>query len=122
METVCHPLDNQELLLISAALEGAGIPYFIVGQNFGSLYPGMQIATYNERTIRVPRPCLNYTRQVVQDIRSDYTGPAERLNNCSKLRMIVEALLFGWFMPGGTGKKSSNHSLKCGHKAQNHSD
>jgi len=89
METVCHPLDDQELLLISAALDAAGVPYFVVGQNFGSLYPGMQIASYNERTIRVPRPYLNDALQVIEDVRSDYKGPAEYLTTPSKVRMLL---------------------------------
>jgi hypothetical protein len=101
MVTLCHPVDDLELLLISSNLDAADIPYFVVGQNFGSLYPGLQIAAYNERTLLVPDSCLADARKLVEDFRADYTGSADELPTSSKLRMLLEAMFFGWVMPGG---------------------
>lgn len=52
MITICHPVDDLELLLLRAALDAAGIPFFVAGENFGSLYPGLQIPAYNSAAFR----------------------------------------------------------------------
>lgn len=41
MITICHPIDDMELLFIQMELEAEAIPHFVVGKHFGSLYPGM---------------------------------------------------------------------------------
>ncbi len=107
MITICHPVDDLELLFLRSALEAVNIPYFVVGQHFGSLYPGMQIPSYNERSVRVPAVFLEDALKVVEQVRTSYTPTFERLTTKSKLRMLFEGLWLGWVMPGGT-KKPSN--------------
>ena len=104
MITLCHPNDNLEQMFIVSALEAAGIPYFILGEYFGGIYPGVQIAWYNERTIKVPAPFIESARQLVEEVRADYVSPADDLTVPSKFRMLAEAIIFGWFIPGGKKK------------------
>jgi hypothetical protein len=111
MITICHPVDDMELLFIRLELEAADIPHFVVGQYFGSMYPGMQIPWYNERSVRVPATCLNEALEVIQHVRSYYSPTFGNLVIKSKLRIFLEALLFGWIIPAGS-KKPSNPSLK----------
>lgn len=104
MDVICHPIDDMEQAFIIAALEAAEIPHFIMGQYFGGLYPGIQIPGYNERSIQVPAAYFEEAADIISDIRSRYTSPAQSLSAKSKLRLLFEALLIGWAIPGG--KKS----------------
>ena len=106
MITFCHPRDDLEQLFIISLLEEVGIPYFIVGQNFGSLYPGIQIPWYNQRSIRVPSSYLDFACEVVEGFRATYVSPSENIAARSKLRMGLEVLFCGWIVPGG--KKRPN--------------
>jgi len=47
-------MDDIEVMFIRALLQSEEVPFFIVGENFGSLYPGIQIGSYNERRFLVP--------------------------------------------------------------------
>ena len=107
MITVCHPVDDLELVLLQAALNAAEIPHFVVGYHFGSLYPGMQIIAYNERTIRVPNDYVEEALEVIEEVRSSYSPAFENLTKQSKFRMILEGLFFGWVVPAGP--KKSDH-------------
>ncbi len=99
--TVCYPRDDLEQVFIVSLLEEADIPYFIVGENFGSLYPGIQIPLYNERSIRVPYSYLDFACEVVEGFRENYVSSSENLVAKSKLRMFLEVGFCGWIVPGG---------------------
>lgn len=105
MITICHPIDDLEVLILKMALDAEAIPHLVVGEYFGSLFPGMQIRAYNERSIRVPHCHADKALAVVGRVRASYAPTAERLAVRSKLRMLFEAMLFGWVMPGGTKKR-----------------
>ena len=111
MITICHPVDDMELLFIQMELDATSIPYFIVGQHFGSLYPGIQVPWYNERSVRVPTGLAEEAREVIEHIRSYYEPAFVSLCKRSKLRMLCEAMLFAWVMPAGS-KRPSNPSFK----------
>lgn len=104
MITICHPIDDLELLLLRAALEAEGVPHFILGNHFGSLYPGMQVPFYNERSVRVPEAYRELALQIVSELRADYAPVSVDLPVKSKWRMLFEALLMGWTLPGGDKK------------------
>ncbi|GHA16160.1 hypothetical protein GCM10008090_27450 [Arenicella chitinivorans] len=54
MVVLCHAMDDMEVLFLRALLQSEDIHFAIVGEHFGSLYPGVQIASYNERRFLVP--------------------------------------------------------------------
>ncbi len=109
--TVCHPRDDLEQVFIVSLLEEADIPYFIVGENFGSLYPGIQIPFHNERSIRVPSSYSDFACEVVEGFRAIYVSPSENLVAKSKLRMFLEVWFFGWIVPGGTKHTFSHDDM-----------
>jgi len=111
MITICHPVDDLELLFVCSALESADIPHFVVGWHFGSLYPGFQIPWYNERSVRVPAAFSEEALEVIEKVRAPYARTSDRLTVKSKLRMILEGLCFGWVVPGGTKKASATRRL-----------
>lgn len=107
MITVCHPVDDMELMFIRMELEAEGIPHFVTGQYFGSLYPGMQMPWYNERSVRVPHDKAQEAEEVIRHVRAYYSPSFANLDKKSKLRIVCEALLFGWIIPAGS-KRPSN--------------
>jgi len=108
MMTICHPVDDLELLLLRAALDAAGIPFFVAGDNFGSLYPGLQIPAYNERRVQVPAGFAGAALEVVAQVRASYAPAGTRLTTRSRLRMLAEALWFGWVIPGGERRNAAD--------------
>lgn len=107
MITVAHALDDMELLFLRMALEGENIPFLIVGEHFGSLYPGVQIPIYNERPIRVFPSDAERALKVIDEVRGKYDSVAVNLSGGSKIRMVLEAIFFAWFVPCGRRKLSS---------------
>ncbi len=101
MINLCHPADDIEQMLIVAELENARIPYFIQGQYFGSLYLGLQVACYNERTVMVPAIYHHDATSVIDSLRLGYTPSCIKLRSSSKLRMFLEAVFFGWVIAAG---------------------
>lgn len=94
-----------EVMYLRAMLQHAEIPFHIVGENFGSLYPGVQIASYNERRFLVPEENYEEAFEFVEELRKQQQPePDEDLTITSKLRMVVEFLFFGWASPGGKKK------------------
>jgi len=113
MITICHPSDEVEYMLIVAELTREEIPFFIVGQYFGSLFPGVQISWYNERSIQVPKDYETRAIEVIRDLRKEDVRNEQSFTFMSKLRMLIEVIFFGWFFPAGI-RKPSNKSLKNG--------
>lgn len=99
-----------ELLFIRMALEADGIPFLIVGDGFGSLYPGVQVPIFNERPVRVRVSDRNRAIEVIGEARKDFDPVSSGLSARSKLRILVETIIFGWFVPGGKRRESSNKS------------
>lgn len=93
-----------ELLFIRMELEAAGIPHLVLGQHFGSLYPGVQLPWYNERTVLVPEERLAEAQALIEAFRQTYQPPSLGLSGRSRLRMLLEAVFFGWALPGGCKK------------------
>lgn len=104
MITICHPVDDMELSFIQMELEAEGIPYFVVGQHFGSLYPGMQMPWYNEKSVRVPRNVVAEAQEVIERVRAYYEPSFVNLDKKSKLRIFLEGVFFGWVIPAGNKK------------------
>ncbi len=111
MITICHPYDEMELSFLICILNKEEIPYLIIGQHFGSIFPGLQIASYNERTIQVPKGFEERAIKAIDEFRKIDVRLEQSYTLTSKIRMIFEALIFGWFIPGGN-KKPSNKSFK----------
>ena len=108
MITICHPVDDQELIIIRMELEAEEIPCFVLGEHFGSLYPGVQIPWYNERSIQVRADDVPSAAEVIQRVRAFYEPSAINLSTRSKLRILCEALLCGWAIPAGSKKSSKS--------------
>jgi len=90
-----------ELLFIRMALEADGIPFLVVGDGFGSLYPGVQLPIFNERPVRVDASDRDRSMEVIGEMRKHVDPVSSELAGSSKVRIVVETLIFGWFVPAG---------------------
>ena len=111
MITICHPYDDIELSFLICILNREEIPHLIIGQHFGSIFPGLQIASYNERTIQVPEVFEERAIEAINEFRKIDVRLEQSFTLTSKIRLIFDAIFFGWFIPGGT-KKPSKKAIK----------
>lgn len=98
------PGGEAELLLLRSVLDGAGIVYFVKGDVFGSLTVGPTIDHYNRKTIFVHPGDREEAEALLAEFLAKTAEPrraaARDLRARDVIRMVVEVLLFGWFMPG----------------------
>lgn len=99
---VLRPQTEPELAVALAILESRGIRVHVHGQYFGSLLPGVQIQFYNTRTIMVPQEradeALDALSDVFLKVGASCGQPPMRV--CDRVRVVLEAVLFGWFVSG----------------------
>jgi len=110
------PRSEAELLLLRSILDDAGIYIFVKNDAFGSLAIGPQIEHCNRKTIYV-RPEETEEAQALLSEFLDKTAlgdpvPAGELRLGDVLRMVVELLVFGWFMPGRRRRPSPSPELR----------
>ena len=100
------PENEVELALLKGIFDSEGIPIFVHNDNFGSMRTGIQIELFNKKTIMVAEQYFEQAQLVLQDFigNIEASKPEEvappSYSFGDKVRMIVEALLFGWVMPG----------------------
>ena len=111
MKKLYSPENDAELAFIKSIFDGENIQYFVHNDHFGSLKVGPKIDLFNAKTIMVADHQYDLARDIIQDIVSNNEPPGEN-NKASfslidKVRMIAEAILFTWFMPGKRWRKKS---------------
>ncbi|GFO61166.1 hypothetical protein GMST_34910 [Geomonas silvestris] len=102
MINVYSPKDELELSLIRGILEAEGIRYCVFNDHFGSMRVGPQIDLLNKKTIMVAPEDLERTRHIISDIvarSAPAADDSERYSLGQKIRMVVQTLFFGWFIP-----------------------
>ncbi len=109
MIPVYKPENQSELAIILSMLQEHDIPYFIHNGGFGSLFPGLQIDLFNTQTIMVPPSAADIARKLIEDFieSKPIRETSERMDIEDKLRIVLEGLLLGWFIPGTRGHKNS---------------
>ncbi len=105
LAAIASPSSESELAVMLCTLEVHGIPAFVQGGHFGALYPGPQIAFYNARRVMVPCAYAAEAREAL----AIFTQPLEpaisrQPSILDKLRIILECVFFGWFVPGNRSR------------------
>jgi hypothetical protein len=101
---IAMPETETHLVLIASALEAAEIPFFVHNNGMGGLMPGLQIGAYNTRSVMVPQSCVEPALEAISTLQP-LTLPAP--TGGDKLRILAEALLLGWFIPGGRRRRQA---------------
>ena len=94
------PRTPSDLAVVLCLLHAYGFPYFVHDYYFGGLYPGAVFALYNLRRVLVPTEMASEARQLVDDFLPGIEFTPYNMFGADKLRVVVEGLLLGWFIPG----------------------
>ena len=106
---VFNPNTESELAVVVAMLEAHEIPCFTHGRNIGSIYPGIQINAFNTQSVMVPEEHVQDALELIRQFReaAPERQDARTMSWLDKLRIIVEVLLLGWFVPGNKASKGA---------------
>jgi len=114
------PENEVQLSILKSLLEAQNIPIFVHNDSFGSIYPGLQVELFNARTIMVDERHYEKAQAVLREFLAnlDQAAPEQTARPTysffDKVRMVFEALIFGWLMPGRKWRKSPKDSEKEG--------
>ena len=103
MRIIYSPKDELQLAMIRGLLDSEGIQYFVLNDNFGSMRVGPQIDLLNKKTIMVAPEDAERAKEIISSlVESDLQDDGEPGHYAigQKFRMVIEAMLFGWFVPG----------------------
>lgn len=102
MVAIYKPYTLIELAMARSILAAHDIPYFVHNGGYASLYPGIQIGLLNVPTVMVPPSAAEEARELLRiylpDI-VDHLRPKAERSPWHLLRMLLEAIACGWFVP-----------------------
>ena len=103
MKYLYSPQNDSELAIIRSIFDGEGLNYYIRNDHFGSLKVGPKIDLLNAKMIQVHDEQFELASELISEFlknsRKDTTND-DKYTLSDKFRMIIETLIFGWFMPG----------------------
>jgi len=102
MIKIYSPTDELELAMIRGVLDTEGIHYFVHNDHFGSMRVGPQIELLNKKTIMISPEDAELAKTIISDFLNRELPEEtieEKYTASQKLRMILETLVFGWFIP-----------------------
>lgn len=103
------PDNESELALLKSLLEADGIHYYVLNDHFGTLKVGPKIDLFNAKTIYVHEEHYEIAKDIIGDftesIKDNSENGKSRYSLPDKIRMVLETLLFSWFVPGNRWKK-----------------
>ena len=97
---VFSPQTESEVAVVTALLEAHEIPAFVHNRNFGSLLPGLQINAYNSQSVMVPEERAADAVELLAEFMAPPSGQPIGASVGNRVRVVLEALIFGWFVPG----------------------
>ena len=109
MKNLYSPKSEAELAVIRSILEGEKIHFFIHNDHFGTMRTGPPIELFNAKTIMVSEEDFERACEIISDFQS-HVKPEFSKSEYSlkdKIRMVIETLLFSWFIPGKKWRKKS---------------
>lgn len=107
MHKLYSPETELDLAFIKSLLESEGIPYFVHNDHYGSLNLGPKIDLLNAKTIFVNKIDAKNAKEIIdnylsnQNIEQNESNSKSAYSWTTKIRIIIESLLFTWFIPPG---------------------
>ncbi len=117
MKKLYTPLDESELVFLKSLLEAEGIQYYVMNENFGSLYSGVYVSNFNAKTIMVPEDVFEDAKELIMSVNADAVfederkkdgGPEQDYSQSGALNSLLNFLSFKW-LHGGSGRKGSDN-------------
>lgn len=71
MKKLYVPKDESELVFLKSFLEAEGMPFYVLNDNFGSVYPGIYMSGFNAKTIMVPEELFDEAKQLIKSAVDD---------------------------------------------------
>ncbi len=106
---VFSPQSESEVLVATALLDAHKIPTFVHNRGIASVLPGIQINGYNTQSVMVPEEYAADAVELLADLKQPVpTTPTDPLPLRDRIRIVLEGLLFGWFVPGSPKKSASS--------------
>ena len=115
MKKLYTPSNESELVFLKSFLEAEGVPYYVMNENFGSLYSGVYVSNFNAKTIMVPEDIFEDAKELIRSTNSDAVfedergggGGMEEHAESGMLNFLLEFLFFKW-LHGGSGRKGND--------------
>ena len=109
MKKLYSPQNEAELAVIKSILDGEGIHYFVHNDHFGTMRTGPPIELFNAKTIMITEEHFERAKEIISDYLTNVTSDVLKSEYSikDKIRMVVETLLFSWFIPGKKWRKKS---------------
>ncbi len=109
MISLYSPDNDVDLAIIKSIFEGEGIEYFVHNDHFGTLKIGPKIDLFNAKTIMVQEHQFEMAKELIdeflENIKEAEAPHNHRYSWADKLRMVIETVLFTWFIPGKRRKR-----------------
>ena len=103
MKKLYKPADESELIFLKSLFEAEGMPYFVLNDNFGSLYSGVYMNYFNAKTIVVPEEYFEDAKGLILSVKEDAQFEDERDTgeggDSGLIYWIMEFLSFRWLFP-----------------------
>jgi len=100
MIKIYSPNDELELSMIRGVFDTEGVSYFVHNDNFGSMRVGPQIDLLNKKTIMVASEDVGRAKEIISNLlERRLLEEEEQYSIGQKLRMILETIIFWWFIP-----------------------
>ena len=104
------PENEIQLAVLRSIFDAEDIPIFVHNDHFGSMRPGVQIELFNRKTIMVPERYFEKSCEILRSYLENLEPETHEISSNSysasdKLRMVFEALVFGWIMPGNKWRR-----------------
>lgn len=92
--------------MIRGIFDTEGVSYFVHNDNFGSMRVGPQIDLLNKKTIMVASEDMGRAKEIISNLLGRrLPEEEEQYSMGQKLRMILETMIFWWFIPGRKRRK-----------------
>jgi len=101
---VFSPQSESEVLVAAALLEAHQIPAFVHNRGIGGILPGVQVNAFNTQSILVPEENVPDAVELLAGLKEQPRAAVAPLRFRDKLRVVLEGLLFGWFVPGSRSR------------------
>jgi len=109
MKKLYSPQNEAELAILRSLLDGEQIHYYVHNDHFGTMRTGPSIDLFNAKTILVSEKHFKRASEIITDYLNNVHAEFSKAEYSfkDKIRMVIETLLFSWFIPGKKWRKKS---------------